>query len=447
MTERARILLSSIGIMATVSLSTAVTAIYVLYQAGLAVHTARLMEVVESRARIIEAVAAFDARFSHDVFPEGATAATLSQIVAAHEKFAGFGKTGEFTLARLEGDQIVWLLRHRHQGVAMPGPTPLSSSLAEPMRRALTGEFGSVVGLDYRGVEVLAAHEKIQGVDWGAVAKIDMAEIRQPFARTGLMVSGVALFAIVIGVGFILGVASPLIRRIETRTDELRDAHQRLRLHSSEASLAVERERHRLAVDLHDGLGQLLALANIKLGLLRNTTEDAMLGPQIQKIEDIVQEACGLTKEVTFELSPPVLYELGLIPALHWLADEMERRYGLHVKVEEDGELAPLDEATRITLFRSLNELLINVAKHAKTDRALVQLSQRNGAIMIAVEDDGIGFHPSSDTDGYGLFSVRERLHHLGGVLKAESTRGKGTRMVLIAPLKAAGSETSIEST
>jgi signal transduction histidine kinase len=117
------------------------------------------------------------------------------------------------------------------------------------------------------------------------------------------------------------------------------------------------------------------------------------------------------------------------------------------VKVEEDGELAPLDEATRITLFRSVNELLINVAKHAKTDRALVQLSQRNGAIMIAVEDDGIGFHPSSDTDGYGLFSVRERLHHLGGVLKAESTRGKGTRMVLIAPVKTAGSETSIEST
>jgi signal transduction histidine kinase len=125
----------------------------------------------------------------------------------------------------------------------------------------------------------------------------------------------------------------------------------------------------------------------------------------------------------------------------------MEQRYGLQVKVEEDGEQAPLDEATRITVFRSLNELLINVAKHAKTDSALVQVSWPGRAIMIAVKDDGIGFHPSSHTGGYGLFSVRERLHHLNGVLKVESIRGKGTRIVIIAPIKTAGSETNTEST
>jgi signal transduction histidine kinase len=433
--------------MAAVSLSTAAIAIYVLYDAGMEMHKARLMEVVQSRARIIEAVARFDAEFSHDAHSAGATAATLSQIIEAHEQFEGFGKTGEFTLARREGDQIVWLLRHRHNDVAMPKPTPFHSILAEPMRRALNGECGSVVGRDYRGEEVLAAYEKIRGLDWGVVAKIDMAEIRQPFARAGMIALGIALVAIVIGVGFILGIASPLIRRIETRTRELRDAHERLRIHSSEASLAVERERRKLAIDLHDGLGQLLVLANIKLGLLRNMEEAAMLGPQLQEVEALVQEAGGCSKEMTLELCPPVLYELGLMAAVRWLADDMEQRYGLQVKVEEDGEQAPLDEATRITVFRSLNELLINVAKHAKTDSALVQVSWPGRAIMIAVKDDGIGFHPSSHTGGYGLFSVRERLHHLNGVLKVESIRGKGTRIVIIAPIKTAGSETNTEST
>ena len=159
MTERARILLFSIGIIAVVAVSTAAIAIYVLYDAGFSVHRARLSEVVQSRARIIESIAAFDAKFSREDIPGGAHAATLSQIVEAHKEFKGFGETGEFTLARREGDQIVWLLGHRHQGgeapevhhrshVETPPPIALDSGLAEPMCRALAEESGTMVGLD-----------------------------------------------------------------------------------------------------------------------------------------------------------------------------------------------------------------------------------------------------------------------------------------------------------
>jgi signal transduction histidine kinase len=446
MTERTRILLFSIGIMAAASLSTAVIAVYALYQAGLEVHRARLSEVVQSRARIIEAIARFDARYSTEDVPGGATAATLSQIVEAHENFKGFGETGEFTLARRDGDQIVWLLRHRYEDAETSAPLPFAAGLAEPMSRALRGESGTMVGLDYRGVEVLAAHEKVDGLDWGVVAKIDMAEIRAPLIRTGLLVAGMALFAVAIGVGLILRITSPLIRRIEARTQELQEAHEHLRIHSSRVSLEVERARRRLAVDLHDGLGQLLALAKIKLGMLREKAEVDRLGPQLQEIESLIVGAHQQSKELTWRLGPPVLYEVGLMAALRWLAKDLEGRYGLRVTVEEQGECRQLDEETRISLFRSVNEALVNVAKHAETKTAVVRVGERNGSLEITVEDQGVGFDPSAVTSEYGLFSIRERLHYLGGILTIASARGKGTRISLVAPVETADSGTHRES-
>jgi signal transduction histidine kinase len=311
---------------------------------------------------------------------------------------------------------------------------------------ALSGGSGTVVGLDYRGVEVLAAYESIRGLGWGVVAKIDIAEIREPLVRTGLMVSGIALLAIVVGVGFIIRVTSPLIRSIEARTEELAYAHERLRSHSAQVSLEVEQARRRLAVDLHDGLGQVLALANIRLGMLREKGDVESLGPQLQEIEDLIGEARKHSKEMTWQLSPPVLYEVGLVAAVRWLARDIEDRYGLQVTVEDEGECAGLDETTRISLFRSVNELLINVAKHAKIDRASVRVSNWVRDVMIVVEDRGVGFDPSSNAGEYGLFSVRERLHHLGGILTIASRSGEGTKVTLIAPRSTAGSEKTGES-
>jgi signal transduction histidine kinase len=446
-TERARVLLFSIGIMAAVALSTAAMAIYVLYNATFSVHRERLKEVVESRARIIEAIAGFDARFSAEVVPGGAIAATLSQIVEAHEKFQGFGETGEFVLAQREDDRIVWLLKHRHQDVETPDPIPFDSGLAEPMCRALNGKHGTVVGLDYRGVEVLAAYEFVRGLNWGVVAKIDMTEIRRPLRRAGAMVSGIALVAVAIGVAFILRITSPLIQLIEARTQELENAHQRLRSHSAQVALEIEQARRRAAVDLHDGLGQLLALVNIKLGLLRDQPQAETPDPRLQEIEGLIAEAREQSREMTWQLSPPVLYEVGLVAALQWLAEDMERRYDLRVKLEHEGECAELDEETSISLFRSVNELLINVAKHAKIDHAEVRVSSWVKDVMIVVEDRGVGFDSSSKASEYGLFSVRERLHHLGGILTIASKPGEGTRVTLVVPRSAADSETKTEST
>jgi signal transduction histidine kinase len=446
MTDRRSVLLSSIGIMVAVSLSAASIAMYVLYRAAFEGHEARLREVVLSRARLIEAVGRFDVRFRGGGFPGGPREATLSQIVEAHENFKGFGRTGEFTLARREGDQIVWLLGHRHEDIRVPSPTPFASDLAEPMRRALSEDSGTVVGLDYRGAEVLAAYEFIPELGWGVVAKIDVEEIREPFLRAGLLVAGMALLVIAVGVGFILRVTSPLIRRLEARTDELREARDRLRASTTEALLSEDRERRNLAVDLHDGLSQLLTLASMKLALLRVSLEGQVLDEKVREIEQLIAEARKRSETVTFQLCPPVLHDVGLAEAVHWLADDLKRRYGLHVALDDDGQRWPLDEATRISLFRSLRELLINVAKHARTSEARVRLWGEGRSMMMRVEDRGAGFDHEAIPPGFGLFSIRERLNHLGGDMQIDSVPGAGTRIVVSAPMTDGAPDTSRET-
>ncbi len=204
-----------ISVMAITIAAVAGISIWLLYEVSFDQQRDRLIEVAQGRARMIEAVAEFDAVQSQDAHPEGAAAATLSQIAEAHSRFRGFGESGEFVLGKLEGDQIVFLLRHRHSDMDTPQPVPLESNLAEPMRRALKGQSGTVVALDYRGAVVLAAYEPVQGMGWGVEAKIDLAEVRRPFIQAGLNAALAALVMIVLGAGLFLQIVQPLIQRIQ----------------------------------------------------------------------------------------------------------------------------------------------------------------------------------------------------------------------------------------
>ncbi|NIS79956.1 MAG: PAS domain S-box protein, partial [Anaerolineales bacterium] len=155
--------------------------------------------------------------------------ATLSQIIDAHDHYKGFGETGEFTLARREGDSIVFLLSHRHYDLENPKPVPFDSKLAEPMRRALLGVSGTVVGFDYRGEVVLAAHEPVSGINYGIVTKIDLAEIRAPFVRAGIIAAGLAIFVVFSGAVSFLRISNPIIKRLEKHTAELAKANEQLK--------------------------------------------------------------------------------------------------------------------------------------------------------------------------------------------------------------------------
>ncbi len=238
MSEKKRIF-SLIFIMAASSLIVAGVAINMLYRTAFKEEQARLVETAQSQARLIEAVARFDEKYSKD-YPQGSEAATLSQIVDAHEHYTGFGNTGEFTLSKKEGDNIVFLLSHRHFDLDRPRPVPFNSELAEPMRMALLGRSGTVVGLDYRGEVVMAAHEPVAVLDLGIVAKIDLSEIRAPFIKAGAIAGLFTVLVVLAGVSLFIKITNPMIRQLETRTVDLETMTDEMGREIEERKLAEE---------------------------------------------------------------------------------------------------------------------------------------------------------------------------------------------------------------
>jgi len=209
------------------------------------------------------------------------------------------------------------------------------------------------------------------------------------------------------------------------------------RLRSLMANLLVteEQERRNLAIDLHDGLSQTIALMQIKLSGLRRCV-DARHLPSIDEIASLVDQANAAARSIGFELSPPVLHDLGLEPAVQWLVENIHTRYGIEIVLEDDGKPKPADEKTRVILFRSIRELLINAAKHARARSVHVRLQREEDQLDASVEDDGVGMDVAvAGARGSGLISIHERLRHVGGSMEIESQPGRGTKIRLRAPL------------
>lgn len=228
-----------------------------------------------------------------------------------------------------------------------------------------------------------------------------------------------------------------LERQVQERTAQLRAL-------ASELTMAEERERRSLAQDLHDDLGQLLAIAKIKLTTLKKDRQGGAMEQSLEEIDALIDQANRSVRSLAFQLNPAVLYELGLVPALQWLVEEVRRLSGLDVTLEDDGAPKPLDHPVRSILFRAVRELLINVAKHAKVGSAEVITARSGGNwLTITVGDSGTGFDhetmlaqvAAGDARGFGLLSMRERLRFIGGDMRIDSAPGNGTRVTLSAPL------------
>jgi signal transduction histidine kinase len=180
----------------------------------------------------------------------------------------------------------------------------------------------------------------------------------------------------------------------------------------------------------------------MKLEELRESNTSNELNIVIDEIRTLLEETVQDTRSLTFELSPPVLYELGFESAVEWLIEQFQEQYKILIDLINDSQFKPLVDDIRILLFKAVRELLINIVKHAKARNTKVFLKKEGDNIRIEVEDDGVGFDTSgfrskvSKTGGFGLFNVRERLEYLGGHLEVESKPGHGTRITLIAPLK-----------
>ena len=205
--------------------------------------------------------------------------------------------------------------------------------------------------------------------------------------------------------------------------DEIERHREQLRRLAAELALAEERERRAIAADLHDHLGQALAFVKLRLAQFAGDAVFCGFESSLREILALVDQAIRYTRTLTGELSPPVLYELGLGPALEWLGEQFAAKHGFRVEVAAARDVPQLPQATRVMLFKSVHELLTNAAKHGRPTRVQISLQQEPAGLQVRVADDGVGFDParaeavaaSAETGTFGLFSIRERLRHLGG--------------------------------
>jgi len=228
-------------------------------------------------------------------------------------------------------------------------------------------------------------------------------------------------------------------KQAEQRVEEYQE---QLRSLAYGAVLAAERERRRIGIELHDRTIQNLGLTSVKLAELKERVELNGGAALFDQIHGLIKSTIEDTRALLAEISPPVLYELGFEAAVEWLAEQVSTGAGRpRCVVRSDGLAKPLGESGQVVLFQAVRELLTNVGRHARATEVSVSMRRDKDSLHIEVADDGIGFDPgrveppSVARGGFGLFSIRERLRLLGGVMLIDSKTGRGTRVVLTAPL------------
>lgn len=232
---------------------------------------------------------------------------------------------------------------------------------------------------------------------------------------------------------------------------ELRASRRHVRSMASKLALVEEQERRRIATDIHDHISQSLAVAKLRLGMLREAVPGSHK-PALDEVRALLSQVIDQTRSLTFELSPEVLYELGLGAAIEWLL-EQRAAYGIKFEFHNESPDLRLKRDTAITLFQAVREALANIIKHSGASGAKLRLWHDDDNVRVDVQDDGSGFQVEKTLSrkpqemGLGLVSMRERIVHLGGSVEIESRPGKGTHVSLTVPLNRAKQQTTPRST
>ncbi|HTL61699.1 MAG TPA: response regulator [Nitrospira sp.] len=226
-----------------------------------------------------------------------------------------------------------------------------------------------------------------------------------------------------------------LERRVNERTKELVRTHDRLRGLAQDLTLTEQRERQRIAGELHDYLAQMLVVTRLKINHASQMISPHPASAVLQEADQLIDQSLTYTRTVVAELMPPTLRQFGLAAGLRWLGERMEQQ-GLVVHVDVPRVTPPLSEDHATMLFQCVRELLFNVLKHAGTDRASVTMTDDGqGKLEIVVRDEGVGCDPvairESRADKFGLFSIRERMEAIDGWMELESRPGAGTTVTL----------------
>lgn len=237
----------------------------------------------------------------------------------------------------------------------------------------------------------------------------------------------------------IAGMVMDITQKKETE-EKIIQYQGRLKALASQLTLVEEKERRRIAEDLHDHIGQTLAFSRIQVAKAKKLTRDDKLSEILEELSQSLLSTIRDTKELVFDLSSPLLNEIGLGSAISsWLNDQMTIKHGIRNRYSGPDEKIVLGHNVSTILFRNIRELLTNIVRHARAKMVTVKMQQVAGQLQLIVTDDGIGFDPekinNSEGLGFGLFSIRERMADYGGELDIKSTPGKGCRVVLSIPI------------
>jgi signal transduction histidine kinase len=213
-----------------------------------------------------------------------------------------------------------------------------------------------------------------------------------------------------------------------------------LRQLASQLAVVEARERRAIAIDLHDHIGQTLAFIKMHIARFQGNAMFCGFEVEISEILSLLNQTIQYTRDLTSQISPPVLYELGLSAALRWLADNYQQKYKISVRVDAPTQHRRTPDEINATVFKAIQELLTNVVKHAAATEVIITVIFSDCDLTVEIADNGRGFevNPSgsatSEGDHFGLFSIREQISYLGGTVIIVSSLDQGTRVTLKAP-------------
>lgn len=241
------------------------------------------------------------------------------------------------------------------------------------------------------------------------------------------------------------GVCDDITRRKQAEAhlnqsmDEIKTYQQKLKKLNKELTQAEEKERKRIAEYLHDGIGQNLALAFMNLSAIAQSEVSDDIKTTLTNTTRLINNAISETRLLTYDLSPPILYELGFLSAVKWKLDQVKNEFNLSTTFEDNGITLNFNAETSISLYRIVCELLNNTIKHAKASLINIELKQANQYFQIIVSDNGAGFdikklEKNDDTNTFGLFSITERLDAFNGFMKVKTAIGQGTSTIISIP-------------
>ena len=240
--------------------------------------------------------------------------------------------------------------------------------------------------------------------------------------------------------GQLRAVNASLEKKISERTRSLEEKRSQLQKLASELSQVEQRERRQLASTLHDDLQQLIAAARMRMENMEDASEKDRT-ETLGQIRKLLEEAARGCRNISVQLAPPVLYDAGFTPALQWLCKWFQEQHALAVTCDIDAINISQDLA--VLLFQSVKELLFNVVKHAGSGAARLTVKTDNdGNLAIRVADQGRGFDPASiaedagENNGFGLFSIRERIQIVRGQVTIETAPGEGVAIRILVPLE-----------